>query len=426
MKHLAVAAVLIAMACGATFADEPTRFRVFTEDVPEGLPKVTGVRAITTGPKHHFCGYYGIFPWDPTGRYLFCLESDFSDRDVTPDDRATLGLIDLETGAFKPLALTAAWNFQQGCLTHWLDADRLIYNDRIDGAARAVVLEWRTGEKRLLPRAIAAVSPDGALAASISYARLAITRPGYGYQGLTESATQHAHPDDDGLYIMDVATGETKLIVTLDQVFNDRPLPEQRGDDMIWFNHVLFSRDGGRIFFLARFKEPTGRLISAAYTVAPDGSDLRCIIPYEWNNSHYDWRNATQIMSTTRYQAGDKWLHVLLTDGKDDHRVIAPDLLGSDGHGHFSPDGVWMVSDSYPRGAERMQSFYLVHVDTDRGYEAAQFHQPRDFKGPWRCDLHPRWSRDGSQVCIDSTHDGTRQVYLVDLEFPGAATASAP
>ncbi len=49
------------------------------------------------------------------------------------------------------------------------------------------------------------------------------------------------------------------------------------------------------------------------------------------------------------------------------------------------------------------------------GYDLNQFHSPKQFTGPARCDLHPRWSRDGRQVCIDSVHESARQMYVIDL-----------
>ena len=33
-----------------------------------------------------------------------------------------------------------------------------------------------------------------------------------------------------------------------------------------------------------------------------------------------------------------------------------------------------------------------------------------------RCDLHPRWSRNGGFVIFDSTHEGTRQVYRLPID----------
>ena len=67
-------------------------------------------RAITQGPKHHFFGYYGIYPWDSTGRYHLCLQSDFHDRPPADGDTATVGLVDMETNNFEGVAETQAWN----------------------------------------------------------------------------------------------------------------------------------------------------------------------------------------------------------------------------------------------------------------------------------------------------------------------------
>jgi len=53
------------------------------------------IRTLTRGPKHHFFGYYGICPWNKSGRYLVCLESSFQDRMPSPSEAAAIGLVDI-------------------------------------------------------------------------------------------------------------------------------------------------------------------------------------------------------------------------------------------------------------------------------------------------------------------------------------------
>ena len=86
---------------------------------------------LTSGPAHHFFGYYGINVWDRSGRHHLALETDFHRRPPTPEDRARVGLVDAESGSFTALAGTGAFNLQQGSMLHWIDAghgDELTYN----------------------------------------------------------------------------------------------------------------------------------------------------------------------------------------------------------------------------------------------------------------------------------------------------------
>jgi Tol biopolymer transport system component len=34
----------------------------------------------------------------------------------------------------------------------------------------------------------------------------------------------------------------------------------------------------------------------------------------------------------------------------------------------------------------------------------------------WRCDLHPRYRPDGKQIGFNSVHEGSRQVYVRDIQ----------
>ena len=390
-------------------------------DTPEGFPEIAEVRQITEGPLHHFFGYYGMPPWDWSQRYMVVMQSEFSDRLVEADDTANIVLIDLESGEQRVIAETRAWNFQQGAMLHWLGEGperQIIYNDREGDRVVSVILDVESGERRVLDRPIAAVAPGGRYAASISYSRLRITRPGYGYAGIADARNTHPHPDDDGLYLMDLETGESELIVSLKDAYDLEPVPEGADDNLLWFNHVLFSPDDQRIFFMARIHDTDDRRQTAGITVGTDGSELRTVLPYSWGASHYDWLDGERMVVTSRYQGERPWLHVYFTDGGDDHRPIAPDEIRRDGHCHFSPDGRWMVTDTYPDN-ERMQHLIIVRMEDEEVTELGRFHQPEAFRSAWRCDLHPRWSRDGQSICIDSTHDGTRQVYILELDLPG-------
>lgn len=383
------------------------------------LPFIDSIQALTQGPNHHFFGYYGLPPWNASEKVMVYLETEFGDRLPEPSDKASLILHDLSANTTKVVAETHAWNFQQGALIHWLGSDpenTIIYNDRAGENLQAVILNVFTGEKRTLPRPIAAMSPDGKLAASINFPRMWGIRPGYSYPGFTDPFATEKAPKEDGLFIIDAATGASKLIVSMADILAAQPLPKEYNGNPLYINHVLFSRDGKRILILARYKASTGGSITAAFTVNPDGTGLYCLIPYEWNASHYDWLDAKRLMVSTRYQAGSKWFHVLFTDGQKECAPLAPDFLQHDGHGHFSQDGKWMVTDSYPSGEHRMRNLYIMEVATQAIQKVGQFHEPPNFKADCRCDLHPRWNREDSQLCIDSTHGGTRQVYLLHVK----------
>ena len=95
-------------------------------------------------------------------------------------------------------------------------------------------------------------------------------------------------------------------------------------------------------------------------------------------------------------------------------RIVGADVLPQDGHCSYSPDRKWVLNDTYPDKA-RMQWLMLYRPDTGRRYDLNQFHSPPAFTGPFRCDLHPRWDRTGTKVCIDGSHEPQRQLYVLDV-----------
>ena len=185
---------------------------------PVPFPELSAPRAVTSGPREHFlANYFGINAWSPDNRYLLALETDL--KDELPDGRpCTVGLVDLEdANRFIPVTETRTWNFQEAAMAHWLpnEKDVFLVNDLRGGKFVAVVKNWRTGEERVVPHPVSAVSEDGSWALSINYARLYLTRPDYGYAGEGQNPRRGVvFPGDDGLWRIDLKTGEAKLIVS--------------------------------------------------------------------------------------------------------------------------------------------------------------------------------------------------------------------
>ncbi len=87
------------------------------------------------------------------------------------------------------------------------------------------------------------------------------------------------------------------------------------------------------------------------------------------------------------------------------------------GHNTYLPiaDNRWILNDTYP-DKDRLQHPYLFDTSTGTKIPLGHVYSPPEYTGEWRCDTHPRSSRDGQLVCIDSPHTGEgRQMHVIDL-----------
>lgn len=372
-------------------------------------------RALTSGPKAHWFAYYDKLQFDPSDRYVLGMEIGFEDRAPGPEDVIVLGMIDLQDGdKWIPFAESTAWCWQQGCMLQWLPGSQseVIYNAREGNRYISVIQDVFTGEKRTLPRPVYAVSPDGKTAVSLNFARVGDTRPGYGYNGIPDTGAGELHPDNDGIYSVDLVTGESRLVITLDQIagtYGD----DTTGGGKHWFNHLLFNPDSSRFIFLHRWHRAEGKgWYTQGFTARSDGDDIFCFNDHGMV-SHFIWRDPTHLLAWSHEPDSGNKFHVY-TDKTDEVVVVGDGVLTVDGHCTYSPCGQWILTDTYP-DRERMQTLMLYRVSDGKRIDLGRFYQeqPKDIQ--LRCDLHPRWSRNGKLVCIDSKYSGQRQLYLLDV-----------
>jgi hypothetical protein len=261
-------------------------------------------------------------------------------------------------------------------------------------------------------RPIYAVLPDGEKAFSVNFSRLAVHRPGYGYAGPHDPFENDPHPEQDGIWAIDLESGRSTLIMSLAQLANRNPKPSMQGA-FHYINHIQPSRSGKWIAFFHIWTTTEGWEVRL-YTCAADGSELNCLLD-TGKVSHYDWFGDDAVLVWAAHPNTGKahFLHLGL-DGTC--RIFGESELTEDGHCTFSPDKQWVLNDTYPDQFD-MRTLMLVKWKNERRIDIARLYSPKSkWWGEIRCDLHPRWSPDGNTLCVDSVHDGTRQMYFIDVK----------
>lgn len=384
-------------------------------------------RVITKGPKHHWFGYYDKLQFDPTNRFILCMEVDFEGRSPQPEDEINVGMIDIKNhDKWIEFGTSKAWSWQQGCMLQFIPgSDSLvIWNDRIDNNFVSHVMNIYTKTEHILPFAIYALSPDGIHAVTTDFERIQDTRPGYGYAGIPDPNKDKLAPENGGIYLCNLKTEEKKQIISYRQMANMPALQDEdanldRATQKNWFNHLLFNTDGSRFIFLHRWKanskKDVGGFATLMYTSDLNGENIRLVDPSNYT-SHFIWKNNTQITAWTRQPSNGNGFYVF-TDGKpEETTVLNQEKMPVNGHNTYLPkNSNWILNDSYP-DKDRFQHVYLYNSETDVKIPLGDFYLPTEYKGEWRCDTHPRSSNNGNLVCIDCTvNNSGRQLVLLNI-----------
>lgn len=415
-----------------------------------------------------FFGYYTRSPWNRSGDILF-QETRGRGARASVNHPLVVKVFRPITSEVISLGETYAWNWQQGCMLQWLGpkGDRVIYNayDPHDDAYRSVIVELTSGRAMTICQPIYSVNPQGTHALTLNFSRLAKLRPDYGY--FNKKSPEKLGLSEDGIWTVDLVRNESRLILSLKEIIESGEKEPQMDADKRGLgafrkyedpghmaglehkvNHIDISPDGKRFLFLHRWFTDRGKM-TRLLTADVEGNNLCCLANDEMV-SHCIWKparvraqaseagpgtvracagrpperpgNERQILAYARKKAiGDRYF--LFTDQSSEYQIIGEGLLNEDGHPSFSPEGRWLLTDTYP-GKDRMSSLILFDLRDKRRIELGAFFQPYRFSGELRCDLHPRWSLDRRFVSFDSCHTGRRSFYVLDVrESVGSSSA---
>jgi len=404
------------------------------------------VVAETPADRAHFFGFHDVTPWNPAGDALVILQTDPGHRDLPAGEVAQVCV--WQPGhAPDPVGVTTAWNYQMGARAQWLPDSTLVYNVVDNGELSAVRVDPAQGITTPLAFAVGAIDSAGWESVSPHYGRLARHWPAYGVPGTQAPSEDVPVPKDDGLWKLDLETNRVELFLSVAQVaaFEPRSVP---ADIPQFLTHPLYSPSGKRIAFLHRFLTADHATYTRLVVVDRDGSNMRVLA--EEKVSHFCFRDDDTILVWARQMAGaiaaarrNGWLaspllrpalklarklkggmrqtlirehyFMIPVENPDARKPVGRDSLPVDGHPMFRPgDPRWFVTDTYPdeTGHQALMLFDLEHsARVDIGSFLSDLSVG---DGDIKCDLHPRWNPQGTQISIDTTRAGVRQCVIVD------------
>jgi hypothetical protein len=397
------------------------------------------VRQLTHGPYHHFFGYIGHvgnIPWNASGRYIVALRSSFHDRMPKPGEAADVVLIDTrdsdtqDGNKLRVVDQSRAWNFQQGTMFYWNPEQpetQFFFNDRDPETNRVfcVLFDISKGERgqRLAefkfadtPFGNSGVAQQGGAFLGINYGRLARLRPVTGYPGAYDWTVNDGRgelaPNDDGVFRVDLATGQKRLIVSFRQLAEllAPQFPKVREKEL-FINHTLWNRTGDRVFFFVRGDFERGQRLDVPCVMNGDGGGLHVI---EHLGGHPEWADGHVMLGS---REGRQVLYDI-DRGAEVGVVGTPELFpDAGGDKAISRDGRWMVNGYRVKGQNR----YTFYRFADGAHVTSRdFDQFGRIKGELRVDAAPCWNRTGTQIVFPSMDESgeTLQMFMIELHAP--------
>ncbi len=408
------------------------------------------VERVTNINDQYFFGYYDMSPESPDGTKVLVNKPRFIDHMPMVDDELEIGYIDLTAKSFNKIAETHAWNFQEGCRLQWLSDDFILFNDRghTDGKSiksyKYCVSSKKIVDEYSLP--IYSVSIKRQIALSYNFFN---NRYNYAHASEEEKTDEKK----DGIFLLDLKNGETKLVCSLDKLMKLANSYNTKN----WVEHCVLSPEGDKFFFFHRWNLANGGF-ATKFFVGDFKGNIECLLDNAFC-SHSGWRgnnqisawgrlpskvnsvqNTSQIRESKFYKVALRIYHrfvksqairqkitndsyIMFDLEKHSAKKISNMDIIQDGHCTWDNTGRFMLTDTYADN-EKLRNLLILDYQTNQLYRLGRFYT-YPFKNPllekeWtepgiQCDLHPKWSFSQNHVYFDSVYEGKRQLYRVDV-----------
>jgi hypothetical protein len=359
-----------------------------------------------------FFGYYDKSPLNQSSNFIIYQQVD-TVTSVKPDCVDQIAVCLNHFPDNKPVQQFAskAFNWQQGTKLQWISNKCFVFNDfdTVNSCyvSRIVDVE-QGGIVRTLDKPLYDCFSDK-FALTLSFERLTVYSPDYGYFAKPVVESDLLPDDLDGVFYVDLQTGEHKLQLSLKTIAAFEPVFDAALAKHT-VNHLMISPDGCRFMFIHRWFV-NGRRFDRLLLSDIDSGQLKVIASNEMV-SHCFWHGSDKILGYLRGK-----------DGKDSYWIIDCEtllytrmsMLDGYGDGHPHMHGEWFITDTYPDKA-RMQHLLAVNLQTEQVKELGEFFHGFRYDAETRCDLHPRFSFDGNFVFFDSVSSGDRRLCWMEFK----------
>jgi len=368
----------------------------------------------------------------PSGRYVAVTRFRFEDRRPVPGDACDIVLVDLHTGEQSIIAESHGFDTQLGAQVQWGATDAQLFFNDMDCETWepfGVLMDPLSRAQTRLSGTVYMASRDGTRIASTCLKRTGLTQAGYGvlvpepHVPINEGA-----PDDDGLSITDLATNDTRLIVSYRQIL-DSATPAYDAERYVgrgWYGfHVKWNPQSDRIMMVVRCIVPDKSVpeLRSVITMADDGSDIRVAVNEDiWapGGHHPDWGPDGESVTMNLKLDGENLS--LIRIGTDGNNLETLTTVRGSGHPTLHPNGRHILTDVYLH--EKLSygdgTGPIRWIDCQEDTEEAIIRINNDPPYPGRkrelrIDPHPAWNREYKRIVFNGCDDGVRRVYLADL-----------
>lgn len=430
------------------------------------------VETIFETPSKEFSEWFGYYNYDTlTSDHTKLLCNRITEDGIPPraDLKIEVGYYDIPSGSWHHVGISDSWNWQQGCMAQWLNDEEIIYNSSENNHHISIIYNIKNGLERKINWAIYAIMPDGKKSIALDMERAHWCRA-YHYESVIDKNKEGRIYENDGIFEIDLENNSRKRIISIQDIvaLDYRPYFSKAKH---WLEHIMINQDGTKFCVLHRFSSINNVFSYKTRLIIVDIKSLKmqCIPGWETTQwSHFGWNkdsfsiyaypsrkkvNETDFLVSNSIETVPPQLRKnqdqsFINIAKSFIKKIIPrrllqQLKGGitsyeyyqltnsgryrkvdkfnprpfliDGHPSFTPDGRYMITDTYPDN-NHFQRLYVFNIKTKKHLLLGTFYANYD-KSPSSCDLHPKLSRDGEYIVVDSAHDSKHHMIVFKLNW---------